>query len=63
MSQDSVVDEVREVRDAYAKRFNYDLQAIACDLKEQEKKSGRKLVSLPPKRINQVESPASSPRS
>lgn len=50
MSLDSVVDEVREARDAYAKRFNYDLQAIYRDLKEQEKQSGRKLVSLPPKR-------------
>jgi hypothetical protein len=53
MSLDSVVDEVREARDAYAKRFNYDLQAICRHLKEHEKKGGGKLVSLPPKRTGQ----------
>ncbi len=42
---DPIVDEVRRVRDAYAARFNYDLRAIFRDLKEQEKHSGRQLVS------------------
>jgi hypothetical protein len=42
---DPIVDEVRRVREAYAARFNYDLRAIYRDLKEQEKRSGRKLVS------------------
>ena len=42
---DPIVDEVRRVRDAYAARFNYDLRAIYRDLKEQEKRSGRKVVS------------------
>ena len=42
---DPIVDEVRRARDAYAARFNYDLRAIFRDLKEQEKRSGRKLVS------------------
>ena len=42
---DPIVDEVRRARDAYAARFNYDLWAIYRDLKEQEKRSGRKLVS------------------
>lgn len=42
---DPIVDEVRRVRDEYAARFNYDLRAIYRDLKEQEKRSGRKLVS------------------
>jgi len=42
---DPIVDEVRRARDAYAARFNYDLRAIYRDLKEQEKRSGRKLVS------------------
>ena len=42
---DPIVDEVRRARDAYAARFNYDLRAIYCDLKEQEKRSGRKVVS------------------
>jgi hypothetical protein len=42
---DPIVDEVRRARDAYAARFNHDLRAIFRDLKEQEKRSGRKLVS------------------
>jgi hypothetical protein len=42
---DPIVEEVRRVRDAYAARFNYDLRAIYRDLKEQEKRSGRKVVS------------------
>ncbi len=45
---DPIVDEVRRVRDAHAARFNYDLDAIFRDIKEQEKKSGRKLVSFTP---------------
>ena len=47
---DSIVDEVRRARDAYAARFNYDLRAIYRDLKEHEKRSGRRLVS-PPKDV------------
>ena len=42
---DPIVEEVRRARDAYAARFNYDLRAIYRDLKEQEKRSGRKIVS------------------
>ena len=48
---DPIVEEVRRVREEYAARFNYDLDAIFRDIKEQEKKSGRKFVSFPPRRI------------
>jgi hypothetical protein len=41
---DPIVDEVRRVRDAHAARFNYDLDAIFKDIKEQEKKCGHKFV-------------------
>ena len=41
---DSIVDEVRRVRDAHAARFNYDLDAIFQDIKEREKKCGLKFV-------------------
>ena len=51
---DDVVLEVREIREAYAKQFGYDLQAIHRDLKEQEQASGRRIVSLPPRRPNPV---------
>ena len=48
---DPIVDEVRRIRDAHAARFNYDLDAIFLDIKEQEKKSGRTFVTFPPRRI------------
>ena len=48
--KDTIVEEVRKIRQAHAARFNYDLRAIFDDLKEQERRSGRKVVSLPPKR-------------
>jgi hypothetical protein len=45
---DRIVDEIRRIRDAHAARFNYDLDAIYRDIKEQEKASGRKFVSFAP---------------
>jgi len=47
---DSVVQEVREIREAYAKQFGYDLDAICRDLKAKEQASGRQVVSFPPRR-------------
>jgi len=47
---DDLLLKVREIREAYAKQFGYDLQAIHRDLKEQEKTSRRRIVSLPPRR-------------
>ncbi len=43
---DPIVEEVRRVRDAHAAKFNYDPDAIFRDIKEQEKRSGRKYVSV-----------------
>ena len=50
MQPDPIVEEVRKARDDYAKRFNYDLDAICRDLQEKQKRGKRKVVSLPPKR-------------
>jgi hypothetical protein len=47
MGTDQIVDEVRDVRKEHAARFGYDLQAIVRDLQTQEKRSGRKYVTLP----------------
>jgi len=60
---DPIVDEVRRIRDAHAARFNYDLDAIFLDIKEQEKKSGLKFVSFPPRRVepNQSRQPTAMP--
>jgi len=43
---DPIVDEVRRIRDANAAKFNYDPDAIFRDIKEKEKRSGRKYVSF-----------------
>jgi hypothetical protein len=53
---DPIVDEVRRVRDAHAAHFHYDLDAIFRDIKEQEKKSGRKFVSFPPRKVEPEQS-------
>ena len=50
MWEDEIVEEVRKARDEYAAKFNYDLEAIYKDIKEQEKLNQHKIVSLPPKK-------------
>lgn len=45
-----IVEEVLKARDEYAKRFNYDLDAICRDLREKQRLGKRNVVSLPPKR-------------
>ena len=52
MWRDTIVKEVRELRRRYAKQFNYDIEHICQDIKQQEIKSGRNTVSLPAKRTN-----------
>lgn len=47
MWNDPIVEEVRAVRNAHAKKFNYDLKAIAADLKRQQKAGRHTVVSLP----------------
>ena len=46
MWTDEIVQEVRKEREAHAARFGYDLEAIWRDLKEQERRSGRPVLSL-----------------
>ena len=50
MFTDPIVEEVRRVRQEYAKQFNYDLHAIADDLRKQERQHAERLVSFPAKR-------------
>ncbi len=54
MWRDPIVEEVRAIRDAYAKQFDYDIDGICRDLKDQEVKSGRKFILLQAKRIEPV---------
>ncbi len=51
MWKDSVVEEIRAIRDNYARQFDYDVEAICRDLRAQEAHCGHEVVSLPPKRV------------
>jgi hypothetical protein len=46
MWEDEIVKEIHQIREAYAKSFNYDLDAIFEDLRKKEAESGREVVSL-----------------
>ncbi len=43
---DTIVDEIRKVRDEYAHRFNYDLHAMCADLRREQEASGAVVVSF-----------------
>jgi len=51
MWQDPIVTEVRQIREAYAAQFNFDLAALCRALQEAEQRSPRPKVSFPPKRV------------
>ena len=55
MWKDEIVEETRKKREAYAAQFNYDLDAIYHDLKEQEQQGRRATVSLPSKQPLRLE--------
>jgi hypothetical protein len=46
MWEDEIVEEIHQIREAYAKSFDYDLDAIFEDLRKKEAESGREVVSL-----------------
>ena len=52
--ENELIEEIRKIREDHAKRFNYDLEAIYRDLKEAERKSGRKFAVPPRKRKARV---------
>jgi len=47
---DPIVKEVRAARERLAAKFNYDVRAILEDARKRQRESGRKVVTLPPKR-------------
>ena len=55
MLNDEIVDEVRDIRNAHAAKFDYDLRAIFEDLKKSEAAriaAGHPFVSLPSHKPN-----------
>ena len=49
MLNDPIVEEVRRIRQEYAKQFDYDVRAIAEDLRKREQQHRERLVSFPAK--------------
>ncbi len=54
MERDPIVEEVRAIRDAFAREHGYDLESIVTALQEERAKSGRQAISLPPKRLQKT---------
>ena len=52
MWKDSIIEELHQFREEHAKKFNYDLKTIFDDLKVQERKSTKNIVSSPLKKRN-----------
>jgi hypothetical protein len=50
MNTDPIVAEVRQARDMLAGKLCYDLEAIVRDARRRQKQSGRKVVSLKPRK-------------
>ena len=46
MWTDEIVEEIHQIREAYAKSFNYDLDAIFADLRKKEAENSREVVNL-----------------
>ena len=49
MWNDPIVEEIRQFREDYAAKFNYDVVEICRDLKRQGEAKGYNYVPLPPK--------------
>ena len=51
MQTDPIVEEVRRIRREYARQFDYDLHAIAADLRRHEREHPERVVTFPPKPV------------
>ncbi len=45
MLEDAIVDEIHRIKDAIAARYDYDVRKIAQALQEEQRNSGRNVVS------------------
>jgi hypothetical protein len=51
LEADPIIDEVRAIRDEFAKRHEYDIDAMVRTLQEESARHGRQLVTLPPRAV------------
>ena len=52
MTSDTIVDEVRAIRDAIAREHDYDLASICRALREETRAAGIRTVDLPPRSVS-----------
>ena len=50
MKQDYIIQEIRDIREAHATEYDYDLNAIYEDIKQREQKSDCSYVNFPPRK-------------
>jgi hypothetical protein len=53
VAQDPIVEEIRAIREEFAKEHGYDVKAIVAALQREEAESGLQVISLPPKRLSE----------
>lgn len=51
LEQDEIIREVRAIREAYAERFGFDIDALCRDAKATEGRDGREVVHLEPRLV------------
>lgn len=51
MSHDPIVAEIRQLREARAKRFGYDVRALVKDAQQRDAADSRPIVRLSPRRV------------
>ena len=51
---DEIIREVWRAKDEIAKRFNYDMDALAAELRRRQKESGREVVNLEEEAAKQI---------
>jgi rRNA-processing protein FCF1 len=56
VTSDTIVDEVRAIRDAIAREHDYDLASICRALREEARAAGIQTVSLPARPVSRVAS-------
>jgi len=47
---DPLIKEIRRLKEANAAKYGFDIRVMAEDMRRREKLSGRKVVTLPPRR-------------
>lgn len=52
--RDDIVEEVRQAREDYARRFDFDLDTICRDLRQKQESSGMPVVTFPRRPVQSV---------